>query len=216
MADRINSHPVEPLLLWDWLSARSVARALPLPVPDRGGMRVDTNSAAEIRRYVFAGPVPAIRELTALIHTPRTFIKMCGPGQQLLAMAPPGWQLQPLGYLMTLAAASRPAASIPQSYRLEVSKHGQTITAAIFAKDGSLAASGYAVEYGHTFVFDRINTHPDHRRFGLGRALMAALGGMQASTDKTKVLVATEEGRALYEALGWTTVSAYSTIVIPG
>lgn len=215
MAEHISSFPVDPALLWDWLCARSVARALPLPVRDLGGMRVDTNSAAEIRRHVFAGPVPAIEALAASIRTPRHFIKMCGPGAQLLAMAPPGWQLQPPGYLMTQAAANRPAASVPPSYRLEVSKQGPTIAAAIFAQDGSLAASGYAAAHGRAFVFDRIQTHPGHRRRGLGRALMTALGNMQTSADTTTVLVATEEGRALYETLGWTTVSAYSTIVIP-
>jgi len=44
---------------------------------------------------------------------------------------------------------------------------------------------------------------------------MSALGGMQQSQQANRVLVATEEGRALYEALGWKVVTAYSTVVIP-
>jgi GNAT superfamily N-acetyltransferase len=99
---------------------------------------------------------------------------------------------------------------------MEVSSLGSAIKAAIISKDGSLAASGYAAEHGQAFVFDRINTHPAHRRRGLGRALMAALGEMQQSAGTTRVLVATEEGRALYSTLGWTLLSDYSTIVIPG
>jgi hypothetical protein len=33
---------VDPALLEAWLSARSIARGLPLPIPDQGGFRVDT------------------------------------------------------------------------------------------------------------------------------------------------------------------------------
>jgi GNAT superfamily N-acetyltransferase len=216
MADPVGFCPVEPSLLWDWLSARSVARGLPSPVPDHGGMRVDTASPDEIRRHVFAGAAPGISELAASIRTPRIFIKMCGPGDRLLAMASPAWRLQPRGYLMAQAPVPRPELALPPDYRMEVSRLGSTIKASVIAKDGSLAARGYAAEHGRAFVFDRINTHPAHRRRGLGRALMAVLGGMQLSAGATRVLVATEEGRALYSTLGWTLLSDYSTIVIPG
>jgi len=206
---------VEPSLLWDWLSARSVARGLPLPVPDHGGMRVDTASTEEIRRHVFAGPAPGIRELAASIRTPRTFIKMCGPGDLLLAMAPAEWRMQPPGYLMTQTATAPLEVPLAPEYRIEVSRQGRITTANIFSRDGALAASGHAAAYGSAFVFDRIHTHPAHRRRGLGRALMAALERAQESTDTTRVLVATEEGRALYSALGWRLVTVYSTIMIP-
>jgi GNAT superfamily N-acetyltransferase len=216
MADSADSAHVEPSLLWDWLSARSMVRGLPSPIHDRGGMRVDTASPEEIRRHVFAGAAPGISELAASIRTPRIFIKMCGPGERLLAMAPPAWRLQPPGYLMAQVTAPRPELVLPPDYRMEVSSLGSAMKAAIISKDGSLAASGYAAEHGQAFVFDRINTHPAHRRRGLGRALMAALGEKQQSAVTTRVLVATEEGRALYSTLGWTLLSDYSTIVIPG
>jgi GNAT superfamily N-acetyltransferase len=206
---------IEPWLLWDWLGGRSVARGLPLPVPDCGGMRVDTASPTEMRRYVFAGPAPGIRDLAASIRTPGTFIKMCGPGDLLLAMAPAGWRLEPRGYLMTQAGAPEPTASLPAGYRLDVSRQGEACAATIFSEDGTIAASGYAAEHGRAFVFDRIITHPEHRRRGLGKTLMSALGAMQASASTTRVLVATEEGRALYSSIGWTVTSIYSTIVLP-
>jgi GNAT superfamily N-acetyltransferase len=214
IADARNA-AVEKSLLWDWLAGHSLARGSPLPVPEHGGMRVDTASPKECRRYVFAGPEPGIKELAASIQTPRTFIKMCGPGERLLAMAPAGWSLQPRGYLMTHRAVSRPPAPLPPGYRLEVSTQGASFAATIFAKDETIAASGYAAEYGRAFVFDRISTHPEHRRRGLGKALMSALGAMQTSARTTQVLVATEEGRALYSSIGWAVVSIYSTIVIP-
>jgi GNAT superfamily N-acetyltransferase len=178
-------------------------------------MRVDTASPNEFRRYVFAGPDPGIRELAASIRTPRTFIKMCGPGDQLLAMAPAGWELQPCGYLMTHDAGFEPAVSLPPGYRLEVSSQGGCFSATCFSEDDTIAASGNAAGHGRAFVFDRISTHPEHRRRGLGKALMFALGAMRTSAHTVRVLVATEEGRTLYSSIGWDVVSAFSTIVIP-
>jgi GNAT superfamily N-acetyltransferase len=196
-----------------WLAARSIARGLPQPVAEHGGLRVDTGSPSELRRYVFAGPVREIRQLALSITTPHVFIKMCGPGEQLLALMPPGWQLQPAGYLMTHAGGFD-APVLPAGYRLEVSTEQLTTVACIRAEDGAVAASGYAAEYAGVFVFDRIVTEPAHRRRGLGRALMAALGAAQRSSTARRVLVATEEGRALYASLGWVVHSPYSTVTM--
>ena len=212
---RSASH-VDPALLWGWLAGRSLARGLPRPVPDHGGMRVDTASPEEVRRYVFAGPDPRLAELAASIRTSRVFIKMCGSGEQLLALVPARWRLQPGGYFMTQAGMDGEPRMPGPGYRLEVAERDGVYMARIHAGDGSVAASGYAVEHDGCFVFDRIDTHAAHRRRGLGRAIMSALGGMQQSHQANRVLVATEEGRALYEALGWKVVTAYSTVVIPG
>ncbi|MCC2972183.1 GNAT family N-acetyltransferase [Massilia sp. IC2-476] len=178
-------------------------------------MRVDTASIEETCRYVFAGPAPGLVALAASIRAPRTFIKMCGRGEELLALAPPGWELQPGGYLMTHAGQDRAPPPLAPGYRLELRQEGPAILARIHAEDGALAASGYAAEYGGAFVFDRIATYAAHRRRGLGSAMIAALAARQRSPAARRVLVATEDGRALYAALGWRVASPYSTIVIP-
>jgi hypothetical protein len=54
-----------------------------------------------------------------------------------------------------------------------------------------------------------------HRRKGLGRAVMSLLGRAKARPSLPEVLIATEDGRKLYEALGWRTLSPYSTACIP-
>jgi hypothetical protein len=51
-------------------------------------MRVDTGLPNEIRRYVFAGPGPGLQELASSIRETRTFIKMCGSDDELLALVP--------------------------------------------------------------------------------------------------------------------------------
>jgi GNAT superfamily N-acetyltransferase len=201
-------------LLESWLRARSIARGLPAPVADRGGLRVDTGLPDELRRYVFAGPEPGINELAREINEPRVFIKLCAPREQLLARVTPRWQLQPGAYLMTREPGLNPVPSLPPGYWLKVTTESPVTFARIFAEDDTLVASGYAVEHEGVFVFDRIATDLMHQRLGLGAALMAALGTAQQSQAAQRVLVATEMGRALYATLGWRVLSPYSTVAI--
>ncbi|MCC7700839.1 GNAT family N-acetyltransferase [Janthinobacterium sp. GW460P] len=213
MGEQENAHLADPGLLAAWLAARSIARGLPPPVPDHGGWRVDTGLPGEIRRHVFAGPVPGISALAASIHGPHIFIKMCGAGQQLLGLLPPRWQLCPGGYFMRHAGSLR-APDLPAGYRLEVTTSQAITTVRILSGDGGIAASGHAVEYAGVFVFDRIVTEAPHRRRGLGRVLIAALAARQRSGSARRVLVATEDGAKLYASLGWQIESPYSTATI--
>ncbi|QYG06766.1 GNAT family N-acetyltransferase [Janthinobacterium sp. PAMC25594] len=213
MEEQENAHLADPGLLAAWLAARSIARGLAPPVPDHGGWRVETGLPGEIRRYVFSGPVAAISTLAASIHRPHILIKMCGTGEQLLRLLPPRWQLLPGGFFMT-HEGSLPAPSLPAGYRLVVATSQAITTARILTGDGSVAASGHAVEHAGAFVFDRIVTEAAHRRQGLGRALIAALAARQRSGSARRVLVATEDGLKLYASLGWHTRSPYSTAAI--
>lgn len=75
------------------------------------------------------------------------------------------------------------------------------------------AASGWAAVVGEDATFDRILTHPDHRRQGLGRTVMTALG--DASLERgasTGLLAASVEGQALYAHLGWEVVARMTTL----
>jgi GNAT superfamily N-acetyltransferase len=213
MGEQGNSQLPEPGLLAAWLAARSMARGLALPVPDHGGWRVNTGLPGEIRRHVFPGPVPSISALAASIHRPHILIKMCGTGEQLLKLLPPRWQLLPGGFFMS-HEGSLQAPSLPPGYRLDVATSQAITTARIFTGEGAVAASGHAVEHAGVFVFDRIVTGAAHRRRGLGRVLIAALGARQRSGSARRVLVATEDGLKLYASLGWHTRSPYSTAAI--
>ena len=204
--------PTDPDLLRRWLTARSVARGLPLPVADHGGLRVDTGQPGERCRHVYAGPSPAIHALALAITDPLTVIKMCGTGEQLLALMPPGWRLRQMGYLMIHEGAPMPPQPLPAGYRLALTMEGAGTVARIVFDDGSVAASGYAIEHDGVFIFDTIETAATHRRRGLGKALIAALGATQRLATSRRVLVATEEGRALYLALGWRVLSPYATV----
>ena len=79
--------------------------------------------------------------------------------------------------------------------------------------DDTLQPIGF--EAAGVFVYDRIETAPAHRRRGLGRAVMAALADARRSRAASQVLVATDDGRALYARLGWSVYSTFATAVIP-
>lgn len=212
-----------------WLAARSVARGLPLPVADRGGYRVDSGLDTEIRRWVFPYVCDGLKELGREINAPFLPLKLCGHGAALMACLPDRWQLEPPTWFMR-GGGVMTAPALPSGYRAETVRQGATAFVQINTASGDVAASGYAAYYeaknqrsknqqtphqGPVFVYDRIITAPAHQRKGLGTAVMARLQAEKPAADWTELLVATSEGRALYEKLGWTLLSPYSTAFIP-
>lgn len=208
---------IDPELTEGWLRARSLARGLPQPVPDQGGLRLDTGLPHEYRRYLFCRPASGLRDLAESIVEPRVFLKLCGAAEAMTALLPPRWTVKPPSWVMNGPAQAperEPAA--PDGYVLRLSTEGAVTTAQILADGQVVAASGRAAEAFGVFIYDQISTDPAHRRRGLGRAIMQALGSRRSNPDTRQVLVATEEGRALYQTLGWRVCCPYMTAVIPG
>jgi GNAT superfamily N-acetyltransferase len=188
---------------------------LPQPVSDRGGYRVDTNSEKEVCRWVFAGPDQGIEDLGLAIREPRHLLKLCGTTRELAGALPRGWIVDGGNWLMEFEAEPARIRPLPSGYRLEDRSNGAVIRVEIRTKEGELAAGGYAAETADAFVYDRIVTEVRHRRRGLGRALIAALGSRRRSNSARQLLVATEEGEKLYSSLGWRILSPYSTAYLP-
>jgi GNAT superfamily N-acetyltransferase len=208
-----NKQGVEPRILNAWLSARSIVRRLPPPVPEHGGFRVDTNSDAEISRWVFPVNCPGIESLARTITQPRYLLKLCGSSCELRRLLPEGWGVHASGFFM-ISNGKIFESDLVDGYSIETRRCGPVVEARIYAFTGGLAASGYAAETRDAFVYDRIATEPQHRRKGLGRTLMATLRKHKLHTDAPDLLVATAEGRALYATLGWEMISPYSTASI--
>jgi GNAT superfamily N-acetyltransferase len=205
----------DPALVRDWLTARSIARGLPLPVADHGGLRVDTGSAEERRRYVFVAPCAGLRHLAATIDEPCIVLKLCGSADELAASVGPHWQVEAAGGMMIGPLASPPQPPLPPGYRLNLTRHGETATATILDPAGTVAAHGHAATHGGVYVYDRIATEPAHRLRGLAAATMAALASMRDPAVRTEMLVGTAAGRQLYLSLGWQDLSPYSTATLP-
>ena len=176
---------------------------------------METGSAAEVRRWVFDRPCEGLTELGREVTEPRHFLKLCGSGETLRAALPPRWQLLPPSHFMIAGTARWEAPLMPEGYVLHPSRQGDVASVVVTAPDGSLAASGHAAEASGAFVYDRIETALEHRRRGLGSIVLSVLASFRSSAAIPQLLVATEDGRALYARLGWTMLSPYSTAVIP-
>lgn len=201
-------------LIHAWLAGRSIARGLPLPVADRGGFRVDSGLETEISRWVFPYICDGLKALAREINAPFLPLKLCGDGAALMACLPGRWQLEPPTWFMR-GGEVMTAPALPSGYQAETVHKGATLYVRIMTESGDVAASGYAAHYGDAYVYDLIITAPAHQRKGLGRAVMARLQAEKAGADCTELLVATKAGRALYQTLGWTVLSPYSTALIP-
>ncbi len=194
-----------------WLAARSVARGLPAPIADCGGYRVDVNSAEEIQRWVFSSVSEDLAALARSISRPAYLVKACALPEELRAALPEGWRIHAPGYFMAGPDLAHARPVCPPSYEVETRRMGAVTEVRILSASGDLAASGYAAETEHVFIYDRIITAPEYQRRGLGRLVMATLREAKQAASSPERLVATEEGRALYESLGWRTLSAFST-----
>ena len=200
-------------MLHAWLSARSVARQLPPPVPEHGGHRVDTGTTDEVARWVFPQVNDGLAFLAHSIEEPCYLLKVCGTAEELRAVLPGRWRVHAPGHFMQ-SGTEWTDAPVSGGYTITLERHGAVAEVRIRSDAGDLAASGYAAETSEAFVYDRIVTEPAHRRKGLARAVMAALRRAKQCRHTPELLVATENGRALYATLGWRTVSPYSTTSI--
>jgi GNAT superfamily N-acetyltransferase len=206
---------VDPKLVFAWQAAHSIARNSPPPVHDRGGFRVDTHSEKEVKRWVFPQLCDGLRAIANGITAPRHYVKLCGSDQELRSALPARWDVQPPNYFMLAPVATLDTKPLPIGYRMEFHQAGPVARACVIAPNGDLAASGYAAETADVFIYDRIETAPDHRRRGLGVAVMIALGAARKSLVSPQLLVATEDGHSLYANLGWTVLAPFAAATIP-
>lgn len=177
---------------------------------------MDTHSENEVKRWVFPQLSEGLHDIACEITAPRHYLKLCGTNDELRsARLPVRWEIQSANYFMQAGAASGETGSLPDGYRMEVHQDGPVTGVRILAPNGDLAASGCAAETTDAFVYDRIETAPDHRRKGLGIVVMGVLGSARKSPTTPGILVATEDGRCLYARLGWKVIAPFAAATIP-
>ncbi|ADB34496.1 GCN5-related N-acetyltransferase [Kribbella flavida DSM 17836] len=185
-------------VLQAWVHGWSVSRSTLSPVPAANGYRIDVGLPGHLVRYV----LPCFDEqLVDGLREPSTWVKVCGELPEL----PARWTVEPVEYLM---AAPLPLAVPPgPAYGVRTVVDGSLVRATV-ERDGVVAARGQAALWTEYAVVDQVVTEPAYRRRGLGTVVMRALGEAAAQQGaRTGVLVATEDGRALYSRLGWSLIS---------
>lgn len=214
------NHCNELLVDWGRGWAASRGTAAPLPLGD-GAWRIEVGLAGHRWRDLL--PAWGGERLFAWAE------RVAAPGMWIKALADPatlclpaGWQIQATEYLMNTplaGATNAPLPSLASGYRADWLHEAAAIECRVLAADGQLAARARAGLAGAHAVFDQVVTHEAHRRRGLARHAMAGLGrAAQLRGAREGVLVATEDGRALYAAQGWQVMSlmAAACVAEPG
>lgn len=201
-------------LLQRWLAGWSLARGLPLPRREGGGLVVEVGWPEQLRRHVFIDAGPALQGCAARIGQAGIYLKAAVDSDTLRRALPARWTIEQPRYLMRRCAPMAGQAAAPAGYTMQRGmEHGAHVVRYADA-GGETAALGRVVLHEGTAIFDRIETMEGHRRLGLASAVMAALDALVTADVAERLLVATEAGRALYASLGWQVLAPYSTAVL--
>ena len=198
-----------------WAAGWARTRNKAPPVSQAYGWKIDLGAPLHLERHVVVQrDAETLRELIDGLQAPGTWLKVCAHPEQVAPLLPAHWEVQAPEYLMA-KVLNQTVAAPHDTYRLALIRFGAVADAEFRDDDGQLAARGRVAHCDGFATFDQIVTEPGHQRKGLGRAIMAALGNLSiAEAANLGVLVATGEGRALYQAMGWTVVSPVTAAVI--
>ncbi|WP_268958567.1 GNAT family N-acetyltransferase [Nonomuraea aridisoli] len=188
-----------------WVDGWVVSRNTPKPVREPWGLRVDVGLPGHVARHIVPGPTPELlRLLTRAVTAPGTWLKLCGPAEAVAPHLPPAWAVKEQEYMMVMDSLSRALPRTPAGYVPAVTTRAGVTVARLLTTDGEVAARGQIALAGTTAVVDQVETAAGHRRRGLGTVIMKMLASAAVSRGaRSGVLVATEQGQALYATLGW-------------
>ena len=203
-------------ILGKWLNAWCLSRKLPLPINYKSGFRVDVGFEKQKSRYVFPELNEDFIQLSKEIDEPWIYLKFCGLPKEIQSKVANRWKVQPQGFMMHCATPMKILKTeLSAAYKLEFEHYNSTSFIRILTQNNELAAEGGVIIVDDIAVYDRISTGNNHKRKGLATFLMKELENIALSKKICKnFLVATNEGKLLYEALGWELYSYYTSIVI--
>lgn len=209
-------NPISKDIIAKWLKAWSLSRELSLPVQYKSGFKVDVGFENQKSRYVFTELNEDFIQLSKQINEPWIFLKVCASAKEIESKVLNTWKIQPQGYMMCCFHPMNIARTkLNEAYKLEFENYNSTVVVRIVTKIGELASEGRVVIIDDLAIYDRIKTENTHKRKGLATFLMKELENIALSKGVFKnFLVATEEGKSLYETLGWDLYCLYTSIVL--
>lgn len=199
-----------------WLKAWSLSRKLPLPVRYKSGFKIEVGEETQKIRYVFSELNDDFVELSEQISDPWIYLKVCSSPDEVKGKVSEKWIVQPQGYMMYCFRPMKSSGvSLYEDYRIEHEEYNSTTVVKIIAENGEQASIGRIVLLDDLAVYDRIVTEEAYRRKGLAGFLLRELEKIALSKGiSNNFLVATEQGKAVYEKMGWKLYSLYTSIVI--
>lgn len=184
------------------------ARSRSMPVQRDGeGWRVVVGAETRHEEFVVAEPTPpeAVRLARAVEPRFTSWLTVVGgiEPQALAAFA----RLDRVARVETVMEARLASVPLPSDLLVEPSPAGDVAHVRVVV-DGAVAARGQVAVVGRDAVFDKIETDPAFRRRGLGRRVVDGLTAWSVSQGADiGLLLASEQGRALYRSAGWRDVA---------
>ncbi len=202
-----------------WLRGYCSARGLGNPELVPGGFWLEVAKPQQAGRYFVNRYDPGIlSRIICETDEPAVYIEFPGTKEQASQLVPQGWHIREDAYLMSVALVTQRERKLcnPAGFKFAVSTSDIATKIEVRTVEGLLAGRGCFASLGDWAVFDQILIEPEFRRQGLGFSLVDRLINEAAATGSVDaVLVATEEGRALYNRVGWTEVSTIVSIISP-
>jgi GNAT superfamily N-acetyltransferase len=205
-------------LVEKWLRGWSLSRNLPLPERYRSGFKVEVGEEKQKIRYVFPELNDDFIQLAESVTEPWIYLKVCASPEQLKGLVPERWIFQPEGYMMHCRHPMIiPDIALTGNYSVDIQCiTPEYFTVRILCNATEQAAIGRLIIIDDVAVYDRVVTEEEHRRKGLASIVLAKLEEIALSKGvSNNFLVATQQGKLLYESLGWKLYSSYTSIVIP-
>lgn len=191
--------------------APPVAASLPAALwfdvgkPDQAGRLILGNASGEAATAAFAS-----------VEAPDIYVDFAAPRDAILPHVPADWRPRDPMWLMATGAGTTAAPRSMADFTIEIAESDHRCEAVLRHNDGSLAARGVIGLHDRVAVYDQIVTEAPFARRGLGSAIMAELGRLAQSRGVTEsLLVATADGKALYERLGWSLRSDIVSVISP-
>lgn len=203
---------------FDWAFGYCAARGYTQPVADTlpSALWFDAGKPDQVGRFILGtASGEAAAAAFAVVEAPHIYVDIAAPRDMILPHIPPRWQPRDPMWLMATGVDMPPARPTPD-FTIEVNESADRFEAIARDSDGSLAARGVLGIHGTTAVHDQIVTEAQFGRRGLGSAIMAELGRRATRRGATgSLLVATADGKALYERLGWRLCSDIVSVISP-
>ncbi|TJZ49518.1 GNAT family N-acetyltransferase [Streptomyces piniterrae] len=195
-----------PDLVRTWAVGWAVSRHRPRPAQLPWGHYIEVGKPDQVGRHVLPDATESsVREAAASVTVPHTWLKAPVAPGTVERWLPRGWVVDraETGHLMAVdLRATDPVA--PDGYTASVESGDGVVHVRVHDAAGEFAAEGQMALVGEATVVDRVVTEEAHRRRGLGDFVMRTLADRAVAEGASLgVLGATDEGRALYETLGW-------------
>ncbi|NYI77900.1 GNAT family N-acetyltransferase [Nocardioides panzhihuensis] len=195
-----------PELVSRWARGWAYSRGFPRPEAVPGGVRVEVSEPGRRVEWVTTDAPDTLAGLVDTARaTPEAWLSVVtdSPGGVRPWFAEGGLQVDGEEALMSIDLADHGSRELPDGYRAEVEREGGIIVVTVRSGE-TAAATGRIAVIGTDAVADRIQTDPEHRRRGLGGAVMGLLVSAAREAGAVRgLLVASETGEPLYAGLGW-------------